>query len=185
MPVSARIQIRCIARSRIIESTQQLGRITARLQILAGMPAPVLVTRTESIWYTGMIGKIERAIPTYLRTHRGDRSCIANIHRRLQERDISVQHTRPMSQFIAIPAGFCVCCKRFQSLGRRSVRGKRKRRRTRGEERFLARTRTPSTVWPIRSWARRADGHCLPAPYIISDKLGEQRRGIGNAVDKE
>lgn len=43
-----------------------------------------------------MIGKIERAIPTYLRTHRGDRSCIANIHRRLQERDISVQHARPM-----------------------------------------------------------------------------------------
>lgn len=34
-----------------------------------------------------------------------------------------MQHARSISQFIAIPAGFYICCERFQSLRRRNTSG--------------------------------------------------------------
>lgn len=128
---------------------------------------------------------------TYLPTRRSYRSCIANIHRRLQEHEISRCNTRDrcrnLSQFL--PASMYICCKRFQSLRRRSARGKTKRRGG-GKEKETE----EEGFWHGQEHLAPCDRFdpeygALMAIVCPSHTLlaisSESSRGIGNAVDKE
>lgn len=183
MPVSARIQIRCIARSRIIESTQQLGRITARLQILAGMPRSSVgdpnwvylihrddrQNRTRNTYLSIYVPVVATVAASQISTDVCKNTRYLDATRAT---DVAIYRNSCRLLCIYVARGFKVFVAAALEERRRGGKGGEGERD--GGGRFLARTRTPSAVWPIRSWVRRADGHCLPEPYIISDKLGEQ-----------